>query len=98
MNKLKEIIPALRAENQEFRMIAEKQMVKRYMFYNNVITIATSLAEMFIEEQRKISNSEKYWFEGGYYMSMDISGEFPDLYSHYIDLVVEVEAQNAFEE
>lgn len=58
------------------------------------ITIALSLFEIALFCNREITHTEKYWFEGGYYIANDITGEWNDIASMYDQIVSIAKAEN----
>lgn len=62
----------------EYRNLVEKKVITATVhtyFYLNVLEIAIALAELYFNSNRKILDSEKYWFEGGYYFNFEFKGD-----------------------
>lgn len=51
------------------------------------VEIAICLFELALYCNRTITEEEKYWFKGGYYISSDITGEWSDIATLYDEIV-----------
>ncbi|SFQ31221.1 hypothetical protein [Parafilimonas terrae] len=51
------------------------------------IEIAICLFEIAVYCNRTISEGEKYWFKGGYYIANDLTGKWEDISKMYDELV-----------
>lgn len=75
---------------------------KKCSLYNNKalkqdilsVQIAISIFELNLYCGRAIEESEKYWFEGGYYLANDLTGEWEDISKMYNSLVEIAKGKN----
>lgn len=51
------------------------------------VEVSVCLFELAIFCNRTITEDERYWFKGGYYISSDITGEWSDIATLYDEIV-----------
>ena len=57
------------------------------------IEIALCLFELATFCERKITKEEFYWFDGGFYIENDITGEWEDLANKYKEMIIIVKEE-----
>ena len=93
------IIEELRDRINEFRLSSELFKTNSIYQYNyNAITIAISLTEIGINEERPIKDNEMVWFKGHRYIedTFGANDDWKDIYKLYYDLVQFVKEKNYF--
>jgi hypothetical protein len=89
--ELVEIISKLRLFS--FSKRQKYPTIEMDIFFINVIEIACNLTELGLSQKRKITNEEKYWFEGSYLMNFWNADIETNLYG---PLIKEVKNRNWF--
>ncbi len=91
--EIKTLIDNLRKRIEEYK---SNQLYNSKVLKQDILSIeiAISLLELYVYCGRKIEESEKYWFKGGYYIANDITGEWEDISKMYDEIVRISKGQN----
>ncbi|MBN8858974.1 MAG: hypothetical protein J0H29_11335 [Sphingobacteriales bacterium] len=94
--QIESIIINLRNRIADFRKSELYEKSKPLRFDINAIEIAVNLSSLGIDNNRAILKSEEYWFEGGYLIANDLTGQWEDISIFYNKLVEAVKASKFF--
>lgn len=94
--EIETIIISLRSRIADFRKSELYEKSKPLRFDINAIELAVNLSALGVDNNRAILESEEYWFEGGYLIANDLTGQWEDISMSYNKLVEVVKEYKFF--